>query len=32
MAEVKIEVKEIIGKEAIQSHDFQYILTLIRKN
>jgi hypothetical protein len=32
MAEVPTEVEEIIGKEAIEGHDSQYILTLIRKN
>jgi hypothetical protein len=32
MVEVKMEVEEIISKEAIEGHDFQYILTLIRNN
>jgi hypothetical protein len=32
MAEVQTEVEETIGKEAIEGHDSQYILTLIRKN
>ena len=32
MKKVQIEVEETIGKEAIEGHDFQYILTLIRKN
>jgi hypothetical protein len=32
MAEVQTKVEEIIGEEAIEGHDFQYILTLIRKN
>jgi hypothetical protein len=32
MVEVKTKVEEKIGKEAIEGHDSQYILTLIRKN
>jgi hypothetical protein len=32
MEVVQTEVEEIIGKEAIEGHDFQYILMLICKN
>jgi hypothetical protein len=32
LIEVLIEAEEIIGREAIEGHDFRYILTLIRKS
>ena len=32
MEGVQIEVDKIIGKEAIEGHDFRYIFNLIRKN